>query len=60
MKVTRDGYANQMQDFSEANNPAHGWKPDGIPDVMQRWNRKVDPSDYYQSKRMVGTFVRLV
>ncbi len=50
MKVTRDGYANQMQDFSEANNPAHGWKPDGIPDVMQRWNRKVDPSDYYTNQ----------
>jgi iron complex outermembrane receptor protein len=50
MKVTRDGFANQMQDFSEANVPAHGWVPDGIPDVMQRWNRKVEPKNYYTNQ----------
>lgn len=50
MKVTRDGYANQMQDFSEANLPSKGWIPDGIPDNIQRWNRKVDPSDYYTNQ----------
>ena len=50
MKVTRDGFANQKQDFSEANSPAHGWIPDGIPDVMQRWNKKVDPSKYYTNQ----------
>ncbi len=50
MKVTRDGYANQMQDFSEANLPSKGWVPDGIPDNIQRWNRKVDPSDYYTNQ----------
>ncbi len=49
-KATRDGYANQMQDFSEANLPSKGWIPDGIPDVMQRWNRKVDPKDYYTNQ----------
>ncbi|MCX7217970.1 MAG: TonB-dependent receptor, partial [Burkholderiales bacterium] len=50
MKVTRDGFANQKQDFSEANSPAHGWVPDGIPDVIQRWNKKVDPSKYYTNQ----------
>ena len=50
MRVKRDGYANQMQDLSEANYPALGWKPDGIPDVDMRWNKKVDPSDYYMNQ----------
>ena len=51
MKVTRDGYANQKQDFSEANLPSKGWIPDGIPDNIQRWNKKVDPSDYYTNQK---------
>jgi iron complex outermembrane receptor protein len=50
MKTTRDGYANQKQDFSEANLPSKGWIPDGIPDVMQRWNKKVDPSKFYTNQ----------
>lgn len=50
MKVTRNGYANQKQDFSEANSPAHGWIPDGIPDNIQRWNKKLDPSKFYTNQ----------
>ena len=51
MKVTRDGYANQKQDFSEANSPAHGWIPDGIPDNIQRWNKKLDASEFYTNQK---------
>ncbi len=50
MKVKRDGYINQLQDFSEGNAPAHGWIPDGVPDLDQRWNRKVDKSDFYTNQ----------
>lgn len=50
MRVTRDGYANQMRDLSEANAPAQGWHPDGIPDVDMRWNRPVGKADYYMNQ----------
>lgn len=50
MKVTRDSPFNQMQDFSEANIPALGWKPDGIPDVTQRFNTKVSKADGYNNQ----------
>lgn len=50
MRVTRDGYANQMRDVSEANAPSFGWVPDGIPDVDQRWNRPVGKADYYMNQ----------
>ncbi|HEU4777256.1 MAG TPA: TonB-dependent receptor [Telluria sp.] len=49
-KVTRDGYANQMQDKREANDPAHGWIPDGIPDIDQRWNVPVSKKDFYTNQ----------
>ncbi|MFL6657000.1 MAG: TonB-dependent receptor [Massilia sp.] len=49
-KVTRDGYANQMQDKREANDPAHGWIPDGIPDIDQRWNKAVGKKDFYTNQ----------
>ena len=51
MKVLRDGYANQTSDTTEANFPAQGWVPNGIPDVDQRNNRKVDKSDYYTNQK---------
>jgi iron complex outermembrane recepter protein len=50
MKVKRDGYANQTRDLSEANAPALGWVPNGKPDVDQRFNRVIGPSDYYTNQ----------
>ena len=47
MKVTHDGFANQTQDFTEANFPAQGWVPNGSPDVDQRYNKKVDKKNFY-------------
>lgn len=49
MKVTKDSPLNQLQDFTEANIPALGWKPDGIPDVSQRFNTPVPKSDAYNN-----------
>lgn len=49
-KVMRDGYANQMQDKREANDPARGWVPDGIPDIDQRWNVPVKKKDFYTNQ----------
>jgi iron complex outermembrane receptor protein len=50
MKIKRDGWINQVQDFTDVNLPAQGFKADGIPDVDQRFNRKVDKSDFYSNK----------
>ncbi|WP_267874930.1 TonB-dependent receptor [Duganella callida] len=50
MKVKRDGYAHQTRDVSEANAPALGWIPNGKPDVDQRFNRYIGPSDYYTNQ----------
>ncbi|MYN47698.1 TonB-dependent receptor [Pseudoduganella sp. FT93W] len=50
MKLKRDGWINQMQDFTDVNIPSRGFIADGIPDVDQRFNSKVDPSDYYTNK----------
>ena len=49
-KVMRDGYANQKPDRREANDPARGWIPDGIPDVDQRWNKPVEAKDFYTNQ----------
>lgn len=49
-KVKRDGYANQMSDTREANSPAHGWIPDGIPDIDQRFNHPVGKSKFYTNQ----------
>jgi iron complex outermembrane receptor protein len=50
MKVTRDGWINQMQDFTDVDAPANGFHADGIPDVDQRYNRKVDKKNFYNNK----------
>lgn len=50
MRVVRDGYAHQHRDLSEANVPAQGWIPNGIPDVDMRYNRAVSPRDYYNNQ----------
>ncbi|CAN7640726.1 TonB-dependent receptor [Duganella sp. LjRoot269] len=50
MKVKRDGYAHQTRDVSEANAPALGWIPNGKPDVDQRFNKAVGPSEYYTNQ----------
>jgi len=50
MRVTRDGYANQTQDLSEANVPSKGWIPNGKPDVDMRYNHPVTPADYYMNQ----------
>ncbi|MYN39139.1 TonB-dependent receptor [Duganella sp. FT109W] len=50
MKVKRDGYANQTRDLSEANAPALGWIPNGKPDVDQRFNRVIGPSEFYTNQ----------
>lgn len=47
MKVTRDGYANQMPDLREANLPSRGFIPNGKPDLDMRYFRHVGPEDYY-------------
>lgn len=49
-KAMRDGYANQKPDRREANDPARGWIPDGIPDVDQRWNKPVEAKDFYTNQ----------
>ncbi|MYM86434.1 TonB-dependent receptor [Rugamonas sp. FT82W] len=56
MKIKRDGYINQQQDFYAANFPALGIVPSRdaagniIPDVDQRFNRKVGADKYYTNK----------
>jgi iron complex outermembrane receptor protein len=50
MKVKRDGWINQTQDFTDVDNPDHGFHADGIPDVDQRQNRKVDKANFYNNK----------
>ncbi|MFP5389970.1 MAG: TonB-dependent receptor [Gammaproteobacteria bacterium] len=50
MRVTRDSYANQLQDLSEANYPSKGWIPNGKPDVDMRYNRPVGPSEAYMNQ----------
>jgi iron complex outermembrane receptor protein len=50
MKVTRDGYANQKRDLSEANAPQLGWVPDGIPDVDQRFNKVIGKDKFYTNQ----------
>jgi iron complex outermembrane recepter protein len=63
MKVKRDGYANQTRDFSEANAPALGWVPDGIPDVDQRYNKPVGKQDFYTNQNewagRIGALLKL-
>jgi iron complex outermembrane receptor protein len=49
-KVKRDGWINQQQDFYDVNMPEHGFVADGIPDVDQRRNTKVDKSRYYYNR----------
>ncbi|MCV2367071.1 TonB-dependent receptor [Roseateles oligotrophus] len=49
-KITRDGWINQSQDFTDVYDPVHGLQPDGIPDVDQRRNSKVGKKDYYYNK----------
>lgn len=50
MKVQRDGWINQTQDFTDVNLPDHGFIADGIPDVDQRHNTKVAKKDFYNNK----------
>lgn len=50
MNVKRDGWVNQMQDFTDVNIPDHGFIGDGIPDVDQRHNSKVAKKDFYNNK----------
>ena len=49
MMDKRDGYIQQVRDLSDRGikKPDGTFSPDGKPDVDQRLNRKVDPSDYY-------------
>lgn len=49
-KVRRDGWINQQQDFTDVNLPDHGFVADGVPDVDQRRNAKVDKSRYYYNR----------
>ena len=49
-KITRDGWINQSQDFTDVYDPVHGLQPDGIPDVDQRRNSKVDKKNFYYNK----------
>lgn len=46
----RDGWIDQVQDFTDYDLPAQGFIPDGIPDVDQRRNVKVDRSDFYYNR----------
>jgi iron complex outermembrane receptor protein len=50
MKVKRDGWINQTQDFTDVDLPSKGFRADGIPDVDQRHNSKVDKADFYNNK----------
>lgn len=50
MNVKRDGWINQAQDFTDVNIPDHGFFADGIPDVDQRHNQKVQRKDFYNNK----------
>ena len=50
MKVKRDGWINQTQDFTDVDLPSKGFHADGIPDVDQRHNSKVDKADFYNNK----------
>ncbi|MBA4217366.1 MAG: TonB-dependent receptor [Methylibium sp.] len=49
-KVKRDGWINQLQDFTDYNLPDHGFIADGIPDVDQRRNTLVPKSRYYYNQ----------
>lgn len=49
-KVQRDGWIDQQQDFTDYDLPEQGFVADGIPDVDQRRNAKVDRSDYYYNR----------
>ncbi|WP_148661671.1 TonB-dependent receptor [Roseateles chitosanitabidus] len=49
-KIRRDGWIHQQQDFTEANVPANGFVPDGVPDVDQRRNTLVKGSRYYYNR----------
>ncbi len=50
MSLKRDGWVKQVQDFTDVDAPEKGFHADGIPDVDQRYNRKVDKSDFYNNK----------
>lgn len=50
MKQKQDGWIKQSQDFYDVNMPDKGFPADGIPDVDQRHNTKVDKSKYYTNK----------
>lgn len=50
MKLRRDGWVNQTQDFTDVDLPEQGFHKDGIPDVDQRYNRKVERKDFYNNK----------
>ncbi len=50
MKVKRDGWVNQTQDFTDINLPANGFPADGKPDVDQRYNTKVDKANFYNNR----------
>lgn len=60
-KVKRDGWINQLQDFTDYDLPANGFVADGIPDVDQRRNVKVPRSRFYTNRdewaaRIAGRF----
>ena len=59
----RDGYINQVQDFTDRGwlngDPGNedyinGGSADGLPDVDQRYNKKVDRSDFYSNSDQWG------
>lgn len=50
MKIKRDSWINQTQDFTDVDLPEQGFHADGIPDVDQRYNRKLDKKDFYNNK----------
>ena len=45
----RDGYGEQVQDFTDLASPENGIVKDGIPDVDQRYNHAVSPKDWYNN-----------
>jgi iron complex outermembrane recepter protein len=49
MMNTRDGIIDQQMDTTDIASPHNGIALDGIPDVDQRRNHKVDKSDYYNN-----------
>ncbi|WP_235074174.1 TonB-dependent receptor [Asticcacaulis sp. AC466] len=50
MAAKRDGYGQQVEDFTDLASPANGIVKDGIPDVYQGYNHAVSPKNYYNNQ----------